>query len=135
MKKTIFTALSVSAAAMLLCSCVTRVLVDSDVPEQQVAVYDDLTHDFKGNIKAPLADVYKAANIALEQEGYFRCGQIPKDNAWILYARAKKDVRVVISLTQLKKFVEIDISYGEDNLVACQRIYKAILKNLGTYNR
>ena len=120
---------------MLLCSCVTRVLVESDVPEQQVAVYDDLTHDFKGNIKAPLADVYTAANIALEQEGYFRCGQIPKDNAWILYARAKKDVRVVISLTQLKKFVEIDISYGEDNLVACQRIYKAILKNLGTYNR
>lgn len=121
-----------SLSAVLLCSCVTKVMVDS--PEHPVAVYDDLTHDFTGQIKGSLADVFRSTNLALERDmGFFRCGQIPKDNEWFIYARAKKDIQIVVNLKEQKGVVNVVISYGDDDLVVCQRLFKAILENMKRY--
>lgn len=131
MKK--FICLLFVSASMLLCSCVTKVMVDS--PEFPVATYDDLTNDFSAKLKAPLASVFKATNLALERDmGFFRCGQIPKDREWFIYARAKRDIQMVVNLKdEGNGVVNVIISYGDDDLVLCQKLFKAITKNLKAY--
>ena len=126
--KRIFT-ISLAFLTVLLCSCITKVAVDSK--EFPLATYDDITHSFTGKITGTLANAFMATNIALENEKYFRCGQIPKDKEWLIYARAKLDVKVVVSLREEKAgVIEVNISYGEDNLEACRRLFKAILQNM-----
>ncbi len=121
------------SASLLLCSCVTKVMVDS--PEFPVATYDDLTNDFSAKVKAPLASVFKATNLALERDmGFFRCGQIPKDREWFIYARAKRDIQMVVNLKdEGNGVVNVIISYGDDDLVLCQKLFKAITNNLKAY--
>jgi len=131
MKK--FICLLFVSASLLLCSCVTKVMVDS--PEFPVATYDDLTNDFSAKLKAPLASVFKATNLALERDmGFFRCGQIPKDREWFIYARAKRDIQMVVNLKdEGNGVVNVIISYGDDDLVLCQKLFKAITNNLKAY--
>ena len=131
MKK--FICLLFVSASLLLCSCVTKVMVDS--PEFPVATYDDLTNDFSAKLKAPLASVFKATNLALERDmGFFRCGQIPKDREWFIYARAKRDIQIVVNLKdEGNGVVNVIISYGDDDLVLCQKLFKAITNNLKAY--
>ena len=119
--------------ALSLCSCITKVMVDS--PEHPVAVYDDLTCEFTGKISSSLANVFKATNIALERDlNFYRVGQVPKDKEWFIYARAKRDIKVVVNLREEKAgVVDVCISYGEDDLVLCQKLFKAILTNLKAY--
>ena len=119
----------------LLCGCITKVMVDS--PENPVAVYDDVTHDFSGQIKGSLANVFKSTNLALERDmKFFRCGQIPKDNEWFIYARGLRDLKIVVNLKVNEKkpeLIDVVISYDEDDLITCQKIFKAILNNMKAY--
>ncbi len=121
------------AVAITLCSCITKVMVDS--PDHPVAVYDDLTCEFTGKITGSLANVFKATNIALERDmGFYRVGQIAKDREWFVYARGKRDLQIVVNLSEEKTgVIAVNISYGEDDLVACQKIFKAILTNMKAY--
>ena len=123
------------SACLLLCGCFTKVMVDS--PEHPVATYDDVTYDFSGKITGTLANAFKSTNLALERDmGFFRCGQIPKDKEWFIYARAKRDIKVVVNLrenSEKPNTVDVIISYGEDDLVTCQKIFKAILDNMKAY--
>ena len=125
--------LLIASASVLMCSCVTKVLVDS--PESPMATYDDITHEFQGRVKASLPNVFKATNIALERDlGFFRCGQIPKSGQWLIYARAKRDIQMVVDLKdEGNGFVSITLSYGEDDLMLCQKLFKAIVNNLKNY--
>ena len=125
--------ISLAFVTVLLCSCITKVMVDS--PQYPVATYDDITHNFSGKLNGTLANVFKATNIALERDlNYFRVGQVPKDKEWLIYARGKRDLKIVVNLREEKAgVVSVDISYGEDNLVACQQIFAAIVKNLKNY--
>ncbi len=131
--KKIFVALSV--VSLMLCGCITKVMVDS--PENPVAIYDDITHDFSGQIKGSLANVFKATNIALERDmKFFRVGQIPKDKEWFVYARGLRDIQIVVNLKVNEKkpeLIDVVISYDEDDLITCQRLFKAILNNLKAY--
>ncbi len=121
--------------AFMFCACTTKVMVDS--PENPVAIYDDITHDFSGTIKGSLANVFKATNLALERDmKFFRVGQIPKDNEWFVYARAIRDIQIVVNLKvdpKKPEMVKVTISYGEDDLVTCQKLFKAILNNMKAY--
>ncbi len=118
--------------AISLCSCITKVMVDS--PEHPVAHYDDLTCDFTAKISGTLGNVFKATNIALERDmGFYRVGQIPKDREWFIYARAKRDLQIVVNLREEKDAIVVNINYGEDDLVTCQKIFKAILNNMKAY--
>ena len=127
----------ISVACLLLCGCITKVMVDS--PEHPIATYDDVTYDFTGKITGSLANAFKSTNIALERDmGFFRCGQVPKDKGWFIYARAKRDIKVVVNLkenSEKPNTVDVTISYGEDDLVTCQKIFKAILNNMKAYNK
>ena len=127
--------LSLSVVTLMLCGCITKVMVDS--PDNPVAIYDDITHDFSGKITGSLANVFKATNLALERDmKFFRAGQIPKDNEWFIYARAIRDLQIVVNLkvdAKKPEVVNVTISYGEDDLVTCQRLFKAILDNMKAY--
>lgn len=122
-----------SLGALLLCACTTNVVVDSTA--NPMAVYDDISGTFKGKLPGTINNVFKATNIALERDlKYFRAGQIPGDNSWKVYARAELDVQIVVSLKQLPNDeVDVDISYGDGNVMKSQQIFNAIAKNLRSY--
>ena len=131
MKKLVY--LSVSAAAIFLTACTTNVTVDS--PSCPMATYDDISGSFVGKLEGNINSAFKATNIALERDlKYFRVGQIPGDNSWLIYARAELDIKIVVSLEQLPNdMVEVDISYGSGNLMKSQQIFNAIAKNMSYY--
>ena len=132
MKK--FTSLALSFVALLLCACTTNVVVDS--PAYQLGTYDEISGTFYGKLEGSLGNVFKSTNLALEKDlGYFRVGQIPSKNSWIVYARAELDLQIVVSLEQLpNNLISVEISYGSGNLMKSQEIFNAIAKNLRYYN-
>jgi len=130
MKK--FTSLALSFAALLLCACTTNVVVDS--PAFPMASYDDVSGNFTAKLAGNLNSAFKSTNIALERDlKYYRVGQIPGDKSWLVYARAELDIKIVVSLKQLpNEEVEVEISYGDGNLMKSQQIFNAIAKNMRT---
>ncbi len=120
-------------ATLALCACTTNVTVDS--PASPMATYDDISGDFLGKIEGNINSAFKATNIALERDlKYFRVGQIPGDNSWLIYARAELDLKIVVSLKQLpNEMVEVSISFGDGNLMKSQQIFNTIAKNMRMY--
>ncbi len=131
MKKLAF--LLVPVSLLFLTACETNVMVDS--PSCPMAAYDDISGSLVGKIEGDINSAFKAANIALERDlKYFRVGQIPGDNSWKIYARVELDLQIVVLLTQLPNdMVEVDISYGDGNLMKSQQIFNAIAKNMAYY--
>ncbi len=122
--------IALSFAALFVGACTTNVVVDSRA--YPLATYDELSGSFSGKLAGNINSAFKSTNIALERDlKYFRVGQIPGDNSWLIYARAELDIRIVVSLKQLPKDqVEVIVDYGDGNLMKSQQIFNAIAKNM-----
>ena len=132
MKKIIYLALS--SIGIFLCSCTTNVVVDS--PSFPMASYDEISGTFSGKVVGNINTAFRATNLALEDLKYFRVGQIPGNNSWLVYARALLDEQIVVSLEQLpNEEVAIEISFGSGNLMKSQQIFNAITKNMRLLER
>lgn len=122
--------MAISVAALFAGACTTNVVVDSRA--FPMASYDEISGSFTGKLAGNINSAFKSANIALERDlKYFRVGQIPGDNSWLIYARAELDIKIVVSLKQLPNDeVEVSIDYGDGNLMKSQQIFNAIAKNM-----
>ena len=121
--------MAISATALFVGACTTNVVVDSRA--FPLASYDEISGSFSGNINS----AFKSTNIALERDlKYFRVGQIPGDNSWLIYARAELDIKIVVWLKQVQNNeVEVVIDYGSGNLMKSQQIFNAIAKNMNMF--
>ena len=96
-----------------------------------MASYDEISGTFSGKVVGNINTAFRATNLALEDLKYFRVGQIPGNNSWLVYARALLDEQIVVSLEQLpNEEVAIEISFGSGNLMKSQQIFNAITKNM-----
>ncbi len=112
----------------LISACTTHVGVDA--AGHPVASYDNMTGTFDGKLSGDLNSIFKATNIALERDlGYYRTGQTPSDDGWIVFARAELDLKIVVTLKKMKADeVRIAIEYGDGDLMKSQQIFNAIAK-------
>ena len=122
--------MAISAAALFVGACTTNVVVDSRA--FPMASYDEVSGSVTGKLAGNINSAFKSTNIALERDlKYFRVGQIPGDNSWLIYARAELDLKIVVSLKQLPNDeVAVSIDYGDGNLMKSQQIFNAIAKNM-----
>ena len=100
-----------------------------------LASYDEISGSFSGKLAGNINSAFKSTNIALERDlKYFRVGQIPGDNSWLIYARAELDIKIVVWLKQVQNNeVEVVIDYGSGNLMKSQQIFNAIAKNMNMF--
>ncbi len=125
--------MAISATALFVGACTTNVVVDSHA--FPLASYDEISGSFSGKLAGNINSAFKSTNIALERDlKYFRVGQIPGDNSWLIYARAELDIKIVVWLKQLQNNeVEVVIDYGSGNLMKSQQIFNAIAKNMNMF--
>ena len=125
--------MAISATALFVGACTTNVVVDSRAFPP--ASYDEISGSFSGKLAGNINSAFKSTNIALERDlKYFRVGQIPGDNSWLIYARAELDIKIVVWLKQLQNNeVEVVIDYGSGNLMKSQQIFNAIAKNMNMF--
>lgn len=125
--------MAISATALFVGACTTNVVVDSCA--FPLASYDEISGSFSGKLAGNINSAFKSTNIALERDlKYFRVGQIPGDNSWLIYARAELDIKIVVWLKQVQNNeVEVVIDYGSGNLMKSQQIFNAIAKNMNMF--
>ena len=125
--------MAISATALFVGACTTNVVVDSRA--FLLASYDEISGSFSGKLAGNINSAFKSTNIALERDlKYFRVGQIPGDNSWLIYARAELDIKIVVWLKQVQNNeVEVVIDYGSGNLMKSQQIFNAIAKNMNMF--
>ncbi|MGB0409216.1 MAG: DUF3568 family protein [Opitutales bacterium] len=92
MKAILITALTLSIA--FLAGCKTPVAIDPLTGQEQTAAYQ--AGYFYAPLEADIGEVFKAAIVELDDLGYFRTGELHKDNHITIYARKVGDEKVTV---------------------------------------
>ena len=107
-------------------ACTTPVAIDPVSGEEQSAKYR--TGFFYAPINAAPRPIFRIAIRVLDENGYYRTGELHKDNSITLYARKVGDEKVTVRIEQLADGQsEIRIRVGRlGNLSESQFIYAKI---------
>lgn len=126
--KKIYLLLTVALSAFGV-SCTTNVGVESSA--DPIGTFDLMTGTFYGQIAGTVPTVFKATNIALEQDlGYMRTGQYtdsPTKNK--VRARTTSDQLIVVVIIQREDgLIEVQIEQSDGDLMSGQKVFNAIAK-------
>lgn len=128
MKATLITLLAICAS--IFTGCTTPVAVDPQTGQEQLAEYR--AGYFYAALDAPIGQIFKASIRELDNLGYFRTGELHKDNAISIYARKVGDEKITVRISQqtdaeVEEESEIRIRVGNlGNLAESQVIYAHI---------
>lgn len=128
MKATLITLLAICAS--IFTGCTTPVAVDPQTGQEQLAEYR--AGYFYAALDAPIGQIFKASIREIDDLGYFRTGELHKDNAISIYARKVGDEKITVRISQqtdaeVEEESEIRIRVGNlGNLAESQVIYAHI---------
>ncbi len=113
-------------ATLVFSACTTPVAVDPESGEKQTAEYR--AGYFYGPVDANAGEVFRAAIRKMDELGYFRTGELHKNNAITIYARAIGDKKVTVRISQLApNRSQMRIHYGRfGDLAESQTLYSQI---------
>ncbi|MGC6423711.1 MAG: DUF3568 family protein [Lentimonas sp.] len=126
MKSKAFIPVVLSAFTLLFSACTTPVAIDPVSGEEQAAEYR------VGYLYAPISaapnDIFRTAIRVLDENGYYRTGELHKDTSITIYARKVGDEKVTVRIEQLADGPsELRIRVGRlGNLAESQVIYAKI---------
>jgi hypothetical protein len=124
MKATLLTLLALST--LILSGCTTPVAIDPMKSQEQTAEYRAGT--FYAPADAPIGQIFRVAIREMDAMGYFRTGELHKDDSITIYARTigDKKVKVQAALTE-EGGSEIRVRVGRfGDLAESQNIYARI---------
>ena len=128
MKVSLITLLAIFAS--IFTGCTTPVAIDPLTGQEQVAEYR--AGYFYAPIDASIGQIFKTAIRELDDMGYFRTGELHKDDAISIYCRKVGDDKITVRISQqtdpeVKEQSEIRIRVGNlGNLAESQVIYARI---------
>jgi hypothetical protein len=128
MKATLLTLLTI--CVLIVTGCTTPVAIDPMTGEEQAAKYR--SGYFYAPIDAPIGEIFKVAIRELDDMGYFRTGELHKDNKITIYARKIGDEKITVRASQMAEGAsELRIRIGKfGNLAESQAIYARIRNSL-----
>jgi len=92
MKATLITLLTI--CALIISGCTTPVAIDPQTGQSQTAEYR--LGFFYAPLDAPLGKIFQASIAELDDMGYFRTGELHKEDAITIYARKVGDERITV---------------------------------------
>ena len=128
MKVSLITLLAIFAS--IFTSCTTPVAIDPLTGQEQVAEYR--AGYFYAPIDASIGQIFKTAIREIDDLGYFRTGELHKDDAISIYCRKVGDDKITVRISQqtnpeVEEQSEIRIRIGNlGNLAESQVIYARI---------
>lgn len=124
MKEILLTLLTLSA--LILSGCTTPVAIDPMSGEEQTAEYRVGT--FYAPANASIGQVFRVAIRELDDMGYFRTGELHRDNSITIFARTTGDKKVKVQAARSEEGgTEIRIRVGRlGDLARSQKIYARI---------
>lgn len=84
--------------ALIVSGCTTPVAIDPMTGQEQTAEYR--AGYFYAPLNAPIGQIFKVAIRELDAMGYFRTGELHKDDAISIYTRKIGDERVTLRISQ-----------------------------------
>lgn len=124
MKATLLTLLTLSA--LIISGCTTPVAIDPMTGEEQTAEYRAGT--FYAPVNAPIGKIFRVAIREMDDMGYFRTGELHREDSITIYARSVGDKKVKVQAAQSDEGgTEIRIRVGRlGDLAQSQSIYARI---------
>lgn len=124
MKATLLTLLTLSA--LIISGCTTPVAIDPMTGEEQTAEYRAGT--FYAPVNAPIGQIFRVAIREMDDMGYFRTGELHREDSITIYARSVGDKKVKVQAAQSDEGgTEIRIRVGRlGDLAQSQSIYARI---------
>lgn len=124
-KASILFTTALALSALLLSACKSTVAVDPYSGNQQSAYYQAGT--LTGTIDTTPESAFRKVLIEIDKLGYFRTGELHKDQSITIYARKVGDEKVTVKLVQLKNGkTDVRIRVGMGNLAESQMIFAKI---------
>jgi len=117
-------------AALFGSACTTPVAVDPKSGQEQTARFTAGT--FYGPVVEDVGPIFRVAIRELDRMGYFRTGELHRENSITIYARKVGDEKVRVKVVQLAPGeAELQIRVGRfGDLPESQKIYAAIREKL-----
>ncbi len=124
MKATLITFLTI--CALIVTGCTTPVAIDPMTGQNQTAEYR--AGYFYAPLDAPIGQIFKTAIREMDEMGYFRTGELHKDDAITIYARKVGDEKVTVRASISDEGAsELRVRVGKlGNLAESQMIYARI---------
>lgn len=128
MKAILITFLTI--CALIITGCSTPVAIDPMTGQEQTATYR--AGYFYGPLDAPIGQIFKTTIREMDAMGYFRTGELHKEDSISIYARKVGDERVTVRISQATgeeatAQSEIRIRVGAlGNLAESQTVYARI---------
>ncbi len=116
----------VTIFVLILSGCTTPVAIDPLAGQEQTANYQAGT--FYAPADAPIGQIFRVAIREMDEMGYFRTGELHKDDSITIYARTRGDKKVrVQAVVADEGGSEIRIRVGSlGDLAESQNIYARI---------
>ncbi|NBB78004.1 MAG: DUF3568 family protein [Verrucomicrobia bacterium] len=124
MKVTLLTLLALGA--LFFTACTTPVAIDPMTGEDQTAEYRVGT--FYAPLDAPIGEIFRVAIREMDDMGYYRTGELHRDDSISIFARTVGDKKIKVQAAQTKEGgSEIRIRVGRlGDLAESQKIYANI---------
>lgn len=128
MKVTLSTLLAI--CALIVAGCTTPVAVDPQSGQEQLAEYR--AGYFYAPLNAPIGQIFKTAIREMDEMGYYRTGELHKQDAITIYARKVGDEKITVRASQTGEGQsELRVRVGRlGNLAESQAIYARIRDSL-----